>query len=68
MVIYIDILFAVNMLMDMTIIWAAGMIMKERVNIPRILAGAAFGAFMYVITPVSYTHLFAPAKRSFSVF
>ena len=38
------------MLMDMTIIWAAGMIMKERVNIPRILAGAAFGAFMYVIT------------------
>lgn len=50
MVIYIDILFAVNMLMDMTIIWAAGMIMKERVNIPRILAGAAFGAFMYVIT------------------
>ena len=35
--------------MDMTIIWAAGMIMKERVNIPR-FCSCSFGAFMYVIT------------------
>ena len=50
MVIYIDILFAINMLMDLTIIWTAGMLMKERIVIHRILAGAASGAFMYIIT------------------
>lgn len=50
MIVYVDVLFAVNMLMDMTIIWAAGMLLKEQIKIIRIILGAAAGALMYIIT------------------
>ncbi|GFI60927.1 sporulation sigma-E factor-processing peptidase [Clostridiales bacterium] len=49
MIVYADVLFAVNMLMDITIIWAAGMLLKERIKISGIILGGAAGALMYII-------------------
>ena len=36
--------------MDLTIIWAAGVITKERIMFLRLIGGAAAGAFMYILT------------------
>ncbi len=48
MVIYADVLFIINVLMDTTLIWAAGMLLKEKIRIFRILLGASAGAAMYI--------------------
>ncbi|MCD8037277.1 MAG: sigma-E processing peptidase SpoIIGA [Clostridiales bacterium] len=48
MIVYVDILFAVNMLMDLTIIWAAGVLLKRKIIFYRLLLGSAAGAAMYI--------------------
>lgn len=48
MIIYIDILFLINVLMDLTIIWTTGIILKEKIRLMRIILGSAIGAFMYI--------------------
>ena len=48
MVIYADVLFIINVLMDTTLMWAAGMLLKEKIRIFRILLGASAGAAMYI--------------------
>lgn len=50
MIIYADVLFIINVLMDTTLIWAAGMLLKEKIQIAKILLGASAGAAMYIIT------------------
>ncbi len=50
MIVYIDVVFAINFLMDMTIIWAAGMLNKEKIKILKLAFGAALGAVLYIIS------------------
>lgn len=50
MIVYIDIVFAINFLMDMTIIWAAGMLNKEKISVKKLVLGAALGAALYIIS------------------
>ena len=50
MIVYADILFLINFLMDLTLIWAAGMLLKEKIKILRLAAGAACGAALYIIS------------------
>lgn len=48
MVVYVDVLFAINLLMDLTIIWAAGVLLKKRIRPLRLTLGAAAGAAAYI--------------------
>lgn len=50
MTVYIDVVFAINFLMDMTIIWAAGMLNKEKIRIKSLLLGAVLGAVVYILS------------------
>lgn len=49
MVVYVDILFMVNFLMDLTIVWAAGMLLRLSIKPLRLIAGAALSGVMYII-------------------
>ena len=46
MTVYVDVLFAANLLMDAVLLWAAGMLLRERIRLKNILLGAAAGALM----------------------
>lgn len=50
MTIYIDVIFAINFLMDMTIIWAVGMLNKEKIRIKNLLLGAVLGSAVYILS------------------
>ncbi len=50
MIVYVDVLFAINMLMDMTILWSAGMLLKQKIKLLNIIFGSAAGALMYIAT------------------
>lgn len=50
MIVYIDVVFAINFLMDITIIWAAGMLNKEKINILKLALGAVLGSVLYIIS------------------
>jgi len=50
LIVYIDVVFAINFLMDITIIWAAGMLNKEKINILKLALGAVLGSVLYIIS------------------
>lgn len=50
MIIYIDVVFAINFLMDLTIIWAAGMLNKEKIRILKLVLGAVLGSVLYIVS------------------
>ena len=50
MTVYADILFIINVLMDTTLLWAAGMLLKESIRPMRIILGASAGSAMYIFS------------------
>lgn len=50
MIVYIDVVFVINFLMDMTIIWAAGVLNKEMIKALKLVLGAVLGAVLYILS------------------
>ena len=50
MIIYIDMVFAVNFIMDLTILWSVGLILRELIKPFRLILGALTGSLIYIVT------------------
>lgn len=55
--IYLDVIYVLNFVADFFVLWLTGILLKQKIVLWRVLAGAAFGAGMLLLF-VLYPHLF----------